>query len=384
MCLYPKLIINPKYKPNKKNGYNAPAIQDNRTLYVPIGCQKCMECRSQKANQWRVRLQEEIRESKLARSFMTFTFSNEAIRDLTRAIAEENEGEIPDGYDLDNAIASMAVRRFTERWRKKYGTTVRHWLVTELGQGKHWKYQGTENLHLHGFIFCEKEQIEDIRDKWQYGFVYRGEYVNEKSINYMIKYVTKIDTLHPNYQSKIYCSNGIGANYLNRIDAKKNAYQKGKTKETYTTTRGSQINLPIYYRNKIYSESQREALWIEKLDKKERWVDKQRISIAHGYEAYDMAIRYARMKNKRLGYGGEQTLEEQQDYERTRRNLLNKKRRDIANIQSPQNQTLARHRQRETNKQSSKLTKWIQAMANRHGNDSNNSTNANATRMHNN
>ena len=64
MCLYPKLIINPKYKPNKKNGGQVPAIFDKRVIYVPIGCGKCMECRKQLARNWQVRLNEEIRENK--------------------------------------------------------------------------------------------------------------------------------------------------------------------------------------------------------------------------------------------------------------------------------------------------------------------------------
>ena len=48
MCLYPKLIQNPKYKKNKKNGGNVPTPQDDRVLLVPIGCGKCFECMKQK------------------------------------------------------------------------------------------------------------------------------------------------------------------------------------------------------------------------------------------------------------------------------------------------------------------------------------------------
>ena len=34
MCLYPKLIKNPKYKANKKNGGNIPAVFDERVKLV--------------------------------------------------------------------------------------------------------------------------------------------------------------------------------------------------------------------------------------------------------------------------------------------------------------------------------------------------------------
>ena len=43
MCLYPRFMKNPKYKPNKKNGGKPPKITDKRVEYVPVGCGKCIE-----------------------------------------------------------------------------------------------------------------------------------------------------------------------------------------------------------------------------------------------------------------------------------------------------------------------------------------------------
>ena len=48
MCLYPKMILNKKYRPNKKNGGNTPFFNDIRTLYVPIACGVCYECLKKK------------------------------------------------------------------------------------------------------------------------------------------------------------------------------------------------------------------------------------------------------------------------------------------------------------------------------------------------
>ena len=64
MCLYPKLIKNPKYKGNKKNGGIIPPSYDERVMWVPIGCNRCMECKKQKAREWRTRLLEDIRNTK--------------------------------------------------------------------------------------------------------------------------------------------------------------------------------------------------------------------------------------------------------------------------------------------------------------------------------
>lgn len=319
MCLYPKLIKNRKYTVTKKNGGNVPTCTDPRTMWVPVGCQKCMECRKQKARAWSVRLQEEIRHDKTGK-FVTLTFSNESIKSI---IADIEPGL--EGYALDNEIATRAVRLFLERWRKKYKVSIKHWLITEIGQGKKAKHRGTENIHIHGILFTDKK--DDIEKIWQYGFVYIGKYVNEKTINYTTKYFNKMDFMHQEYMPKILTSPGIGAGYTTRPDAKTNRYREhGTTDETYTTRQGKKLNLPIYYRNKIYSEQEREKLWIEKLDKQERWVNGQKISIADGPENYYKLLEVARRKNQRLGYGTDEKDWSRINYENNRRKMMLEKR----------------------------------------------------------
>lgn len=144
MCLYNKYILNPRYKANKKNGGTIPPVTDPRTLYVPIGCQTCIECRRKKSREWQVRLLEDIKTNHNGK-FITLTFSNETYSQLA------TELEPLTGYELDNAIATLATRRFLERWRKQYGKSLRHWLVTELG------HQGTQNIHLHGIVWTDQE-----------------------------------------------------------------------------------------------------------------------------------------------------------------------------------------------------------------------------------
>ena len=156
MCLYPKLIDNPKYKANKKNGGIIPPVVDERVKLVPIKCGKCMECRKQIAREWQVRLLEEVKENKNG-IFVTLTFSNESIVELiekTKKVKDKTTGKYYElsineleGYEKDNAICAKAVRLFLERWRKKYKKSIRHWLVSEIG------HNGTENVHLHGIIW---------------------------------------------------------------------------------------------------------------------------------------------------------------------------------------------------------------------------------------
>ena len=268
MCLYPRLIRNRKYGITKKNGGNVPEVKDRRVLIVPVGCGKCVECRKQKARQWQVRLQEDIRVNKNAK-FVTLTFSERELNKIEGEIKELN------GYNRDNEVCRIAVRKWTERWRKKYKKTIRHWLITELGS------KNTERVHMHGLIWLEekpkdpekkykiyskefkgkkltwneynREQEKDIKKIWKYGKVWTGEYVNGKTVGYIVKYVNKVDKAHKEYTSKIYTSKGIGKEYVNRIDVKRNEYRESGTIETYKTRQGTELALPIYYRNNFFS-----------------------------------------------------------------------------------------------------------------------------------
>ena len=306
MCLYPKLIKNRKYVTNKKNKGVIPEAVDKRVLYVPVGCGKCMECRKQKARQWQVRLQEDIRVNKNAK-FVTYTFSERELQKL------DNEIKGLTGYDRDNEVCRLAVRRYTERWRKKYGKTLRHWLVTELG------HQNTERVHMHGIVWTD--EVKDIKKIWKYGWVWIGDYVSAKTINYIVKYVNKVDEKHKEYNSKIYTSKGIGRNYMERRDVERNKYRAGKTIETYKTRQGVEIALPIYYRNKIYKDDEKEALWLEKLDEGVRYVNGIKVDIKEGEEEYYKLLKQERMRNKRLGYGDDSRNWELKKYENDRRNL---------------------------------------------------------------
>ena len=168
-----------------------------------------------------------------------------------------------------------------------YKKSVKHWLVTELG------HQGTERIHLHGILFT-KETKETIENIWKYGNIWVGTFVNTKTINYIIKYITKIDEQHKGFKSIILSSAGIGKEYINRQDAKNNKYNGESTKETYILPSGTRTALPIYYRNKIYSDEEREQLWLNKLDKQERYVMGIRISVKKDESEYNKVLEQAK------------------------------------------------------------------------------------------
>lgn len=192
MCLYTTYILNPKYKPNKKNGGKPPVLKDERVKWIPVGCGNCIECRKKKQREWKVRIQEECRHDKTGQ-FVTMTFSEEA---LEKAQIQANSIEA-------NEVATKAIRMFLERWRKKYKKSVKHWLIVELG------HVNTERIHIHGILWTEKTR-EEIEERWQNGNVIVGYSMGDRCINYVVKYVTKQDKDHPGFIGKIHVSPGLG------------------------------------------------------------------------------------------------------------------------------------------------------------------------------
>lgn len=312
MCLYPKLILNRKYLPNKKNKGVVPPLPlkngrpDERVKYVSVGCQKCMECLKKKGREWLVRLSEEIKEDKNV-SFVTLTFSNKSLIELDKII-----GKRLSGYEKENEIVKIAVRRFLERWRKETKKSVKHWLVTELGGN------GTERIHIHGLIWNKNKKF--IEKKWQYGHIYVGDYVNENTIKYIVKYLSKPDEKHKEYKPIIRASKGLGINYLKSYSAEKNKYKEEETEETYRLENGTKIGLPMYYRTKIYSDEEREKLWQKKLDEEVRYINGIKIN-ANDEKRYNKILKYERARAKKLGYGDDSINWERKKYENKKRNL---------------------------------------------------------------
>lgn len=295
MCLYPKLIYNPKYKPNKKNNWCPPVINDKRTALLPIGCGECSMCRKRKRREWLVRLSEDIKHNRNGK-FVTLTFSDESLNKL------RVKGRT--AWESDNLTATKAVRMFLERWRKKYGKSLRHWLITELGTNN------TERIHLHGIVWTN--EIESLASLWKYGYVWRGKrkfgkiinYVSGRTAGYITKYITKIDIAHRGYRPIILCSPGIGRSYTNSIDYAMNKYNSNGTRDYYTLNNGKRIALPIYWRNKRYTDEEKEKLWCELLDKQVRYVCGNKIDVSENMNEWFKYINHYREHDINMGYGG--------------------------------------------------------------------------------
>lgn len=300
MCLYPKLIKNKKYSPNKKNNWNPPKCEDYRVLYVTAACGKCLECRKQKQREWLVRMSEELRSEPNA-YFMTLTFSEEKLEEYKKLCNSEDP----------NTIVTKAMRLMLERCRRKLGHSVKHWFISELG------HTGTERVHLHGLVWgIGMDKL--VEEKWQNGITFTGTYVNEKTINYITKYITKIDKDHKEFTGVILCSPGIGNGYTKRGDSYKHIYKKGETIETYRLRNGAKINLPTYYKNKLFTEEEREKLWIDKIEEGIVWVMGQKVRIDNTKE-YEQLLEQARNDAIRLEGYQEDEWDKQKYFKRLKR-----------------------------------------------------------------
>lgn len=275
MCLYPTFVKNPKYKPNKKNNGKPPVCKDRRLYYIPVKCGYCIECRKEKQREWRVRLEEELRSN--FGYFTTLTIAPEHIKNLetdTGLKWKENPNE----------IATRALRLFLERARKDTGKSIRHWCITELGE------EG-DRIHLHGIFFGQKS-AELIRKHWKYGFVFIGYCCNSRSVNYMTKYMLKVDIKHPEFKQIVLASKGIGSDYFDRLDY---LWQKQNYKNinvaTYTFRNGTKIAMPKYYKNKIFTDKEREKMWINNLNRGLLWICGEKVK-ADDWNTIDNLRKY--------------------------------------------------------------------------------------------
>ena len=74
------------------------------------------------------------------------------------------------------------------------------------------------------------------------------------------------------------CSPGLGAGYIKRI-GKRHAWKGEETKEDYYTRQGTPIALPKYYKYKLFTEEQREQLWIYREESGEKYVGNFKIEV---------------------------------------------------------------------------------------------------------
>jgi hypothetical protein len=206
---------------------------------------------------------------------------------------------------LNNEEAKAIPEKILQMWSeigiKQEGVEI------SRGQMENYAQDIAKRLHLHGIFWgCGIESI--IREKWQNGFIFVGNYVSQRTINYITKYMLKTDLDHPMFKGKVLCSAGIGSGYEKSINAKNNKFKGEETNETYRLPNGAKTNLPIYYRNKIYSEEEREALFLSKVEKGIVWICGEKCFIDDAI-TYNNLLLYHQGRASRLYHDNPQIWE---------------------------------------------------------------------------
>lgn len=277
-----------KYQPNKKNGgvVEIPKYEMLKGVYYKCG--RCIDCRRERANSWKIRLQEELKSADGKGMFVTMTFSDEAIEELIGRC---------EGVDEANTVAKKAIRLFLERIRKHTGRSVKHWFIVEIG-GK-----STERIHIHGMVFEKQWSAEKLGRYWKYGRVDVGYECSERTISYITKYLTKIDPLHKDFLSVILCSPGIGKEYIEKHRTE-HTFRDENTTQTYRHPNGMESALPCYYRRKIWTDEEREEMRAYAELKPVRWLGKTsyRVETHEDYMIFEAAATAYREELERLGF----------------------------------------------------------------------------------
>lgn len=309
----------------KKNNYRPPKLWHADLEYIEVPCGKCFECMKARSREWKVRCYEELIETKAA-TFFTGTMTDKRINQISKKY-NINKKDV-------NAIITKELRLFLERIRKKHkDINIKHWCVTERG------HTGTERIHMHGLFFTNDLTTWQLNkllyDNWTAGYSFYGKYVSLKTVNYIVKYLTKHDKDHPDFKGKMLVSPGLGKHYLDsKMVREIHRYRDENTNRSYTLPNGTKIALPRYYTNKLYTDRERQKLMIinknkgfeyvrgEKLENK---TEEQRIIIRQKiaeYRAWDIMAHgdnpelWARQKfEKRTG----------EDYYRKKRKLKERK-----------------------------------------------------------
>lgn len=239
MCLSPNLIINRHYLKICDNDKSRVLSHFGSApdLFIKVDCGLCFECQKKRGNHWRTRLLDEYHyrrkmypDEKV--SFITLTFDTPSLKRFR---------DCPE----------KAVRLFLERYRKRYGKSVRHFITTEFGEKR-------GRLHLHMIAWSPLCNAKELRLLWSYGRIDMQTLKGPQGLTYVSGYITKVVQggklssnipLFIDYEKKTKCfvSPGFGKQFIFDPEKRNLVYQKGTPHYVGVRDNGSPFAYPRYY-----------------------------------------------------------------------------------------------------------------------------------------
>jgi hypothetical protein len=215
------------------------------TQWMALPCGKCPSCMKRRTSGWSFRLIKEGESSETA-LFVTLTYDTKYV-----PITEK-------GY---MSLNKRHIQTYMKRLRKLSDKKLKYYVCGEYGSKR-------DRPHYHMIIFnADAEKVERAWSEYKagYGFVpfgsiYIGE-VNEASIGYTLKYMQKPGKI-PKHQNDdrvkefSLMSKGLGKNYI--TNNMQQWHKNDLLNRMYVNIPGNKkIAMPRYYKDKIYSETQK-------------------------------------------------------------------------------------------------------------------------------
>lgn len=257
-----------------------PLLLDNGTTtgIIYVMCGKCARCLQRRKMEWSFRMNEERKISKTA-YFVTLTYNTENVPYATTYYNKKTKKtDILKQYRY-KTLNKHDLEKFFKKLRKNQKnseTTLEH-LRNNLKNEDKIKYYACGEYgsqrnrpHFHAILYNTSRAV--IEKSWSMGDV-QVLPANNASVSYVMKYLdkrldkTKDKTKEPEFNTM---SEGIGLEYVR----KNGSWHKANIDILYVSNEtGIKVPMPKYYREKIFSESERKAQAIlvtnimEELDK---------------------------------------------------------------------------------------------------------------------
>ncbi|QCQ85137.1 replication initiator protein [Blackfly microvirus SF02] len=217
-------------------------IKDGSGCMVHVPCGKCPECRSRRASAWSFRLMQQDKISDSSQ-FITLTYD-------TKHVPISRNGFM----ELSKRDLQLFFKRLRKNAGKIQATAIKYYAVGEYGTH-------TRRPHYHIILFNARQ--EDIMPAWGLGHIHYGS-LCAASVGYTLKYISKPSwkRLHKNDDRTAQfslMSKGLGANYLTPQMVK--WHKNDLENRMYLNLEGGKkCSMPRYYKDKIYSLSERQII----------------------------------------------------------------------------------------------------------------------------
>lgn len=220
-----------------------------------VPCGRCIECRKLRVNSWFVRLLTEKKHSDTAH-FLTLTYDEENLPFSENGNMNLNYKDTQDFWKRLRLDQSPDAKK------------IKYFLVGEYGSNGH-------RPHYHAIVF-NVEDPNHFDKNWIKGSIHTGE-VTEASIFYTLKYalksagkIKKTDQWDDRTLEKALMSKGLGEKYL--TEAMKR-YHKDDVSRGVTMLGNKKLPLPRYYRDKIFSQADKQLRNFKMLDHVDKITD---------------------------------------------------------------------------------------------------------------